>query len=748
MRKVGSMGIAIVALLASAAHAEVPDTATEGGASASLGEIIVTAQRKSESLQKTPIAVTAVTAETTESLGLANAVDLAAITPGASFTTTNGFFSTRIRGIGTDYVSVGLEGPVAIYEDGAYLTRTLTINDILDNFDIASIQVLRGPQGTLYGRNATGGVIIVNSADPTNEFAGKLRTEVGNIDHEQVSGMINLPLGQGLSFRATGGYKHEGGFVTELPTGRKLGGGRTYDVRAKLRYQSDGTDIILGAQYYDTAYSLGPLATLARTDNTCFVCGFGPNVVQPNVGFYNTQSNTSIQPVRTKYSGANLKMTFEIGQLALTSTTTYRKEATRDSSSDQDGTPLPVFEFAVPASGGRSITQDVQITSNFKGPFNFLAGASYLDDKGYFDPRFLGIFFGTPTLDITKAAGFNNDAGTKSYAGFLEGYYNINDNLKVTVGGRYTREKRTAHGFTNAAFAGILGLPGAFSFDQDTTQSAFTPRFVLDWDKGPTNIYYSYTRGFKAGGFPGPYLFPTSPVQPEKIFSHEVGIKQSMLDNRLHLNTAAFYAKNTNQQTQSLDLNSGGTITGNAGAMENYGLEVEAQLNPAKGLNLGFSGARQHARYKPYQPASAVCYDPTGHSNPTAPGATLYACNVDATGTPPPGAPDWTASFNAGYEFPLGSWTGSLSGIATYRSSIYFSPAAGGQLQSDVDGTRWLANASGYISPPGEHLRVGFYANNLFDKQIVAFKQIAQPYGVFYNAGTPRTYGLRLEYSF
>lgn len=126
----------------------------------------------------------------------------------------------------------------------------------------------------------------------------------------------------------------------------------------------------------------------------------------------------------------------------------------------------------------------------------------------------------------------------------------------------------------------------------------------------------------------------------------------------------------------------------------------------------------------------------------------IFACNLDVTGTPPPGAPDWTASFNAGYEFAIGSWTGSLSSIAQYRSSIFLTPGVGGQLRSDTDGERWLVNASGYVSPPGENLRIGFYVSNRFKVKVVAFKQIAHPYGVFYNAGKPRTYGLRLEYSF
>ncbi|MBZ9646608.1 TonB-dependent receptor [Sphingobium sp. 3R8] len=734
------------ALLVQVAHAQTPANRADPTAE-STTDIIVTAQRKSESLQNTPIAVTAVTADTVQTLGLTRAVDVASITPGANFTTAQGFFAPHIRGIGSDFVSVGIETPVAIYEDGAYLTRTLSVNEIVDNFDIGSIQVLRGPQGTLYGRNATGGVIIINSADPTDKFEARVRGEWGNLEHRSLSGMLNMPLGEDLALRVTGGYKHDGGFVRNLNTGDKnAGGSRTYNVRGKLRWQPGNADIILGAQFYDTKAYLGSIAALERRDDTCLACNLAPGALKPNVGYYDTEGITTIQPLRTKYYGANLNMAFDMGSFTLSSITTFRQQKTADSASDQDLTPLPLFEFSVPRSGGKSYTQDLQVSSTLDGRFNYLFGLSYLYDKGYFNPAFLGNFFGG-SFDPDTAAGFKNTATTQSYAAFLEGYYDLTDQLKVTVGGRYTYEERSGTGETNAALAAAFGIPNAFSFKLRTSQRAFTPRFVLAWDNGPTNVYYSFTRGFKAGGFPGPYAAPVAPVQPEKIFSHEIGIKQSMADNRIRVNAAIFYAKNKNQQVQTLDLNSGGTLTGNAGAMENYGVEVEAQFTPLDGFNLGLTGAWQHARYESFPNASLVCYDPTLNT-PAAPAATIFPCAIDLSGTKPPFAPTWSGSANASYNFAIGSWTAQLSGLATYRSAIDFLPGAGGELRADRDNKLIVVNASGYISPPGENLRVGFFANNVFDKKYPSYVQTGQPYGVYKNVARPRTYGLRVEYIF
>jgi iron complex outermembrane recepter protein len=760
MRKSGPATISLSALLASASYAQAPagaptvppaqeadpsdssapevapaapeaaPSAPEGVAGSQMGEIVVTAQRRAERLQDTPIAVTAVTAEAAQNLGLTKAVDIAAVTPGASFVNAAGFFSAYIRGLGVPFVSTGLESPVAVYEDGAYLPRTLNVDEILDNFDVGSIQVLRGPQGTLYGRNATGGVIIINSADPTSRLEGRVRGELGNFDHWRLDGMINVPLGEDLALRATGGYRDDEGYIDNLTTGEKIGRARTYSARAKLRWQPGSADIVLGGQYYDSRNTLQRTATLARNDSTCLACVLAPGIVRPSIGFYEQESDTVLPALRSKNYGANLKMDFDVGSFQLTSTTTYRRQKIFNSSGDSDATPLFLFEFAVPRSGGRTYTQDLQLASKLDGPFNYLFGLSYLNDRSNFDWAFLGL--GGISLDPDTAPHFTNDGATKAYAAFAEGYYNITDELRVTLGGRYSYEQR-------ATDIGNFAGPTPRFFALKTSQRAFTPRFVLAWDTGDTNLYYSFTRGFKAGGFPGSITLPVPPLDPEKISSHEVGIKHSMLDNRLRVNAAAFYYKNKDQQSQQI-MNFIIT-TSNAGAVENYGIEVEAQARPVEGLNLGVSGAWQHARYKPFENAVVTCFDPT-----TVP--TLSSCAMDLTGTVPPNAPEWSGSFNGSYEFAIGSWSASLSGLAQYRSSVNFAPGAAGLLRTDRAGGRFLANASGYVSPPGENVRIGFYVNNLFDKKYVARRQTIPPLGVTYNAGMPRTYGLRVEYKF
>jgi iron complex outermembrane receptor protein len=679
-----------------------------------------------------------------DKLGLRGIVDIAAVTPGASFmAASGGFFQPYIRGIGQLFVNPGLESPVAIYEDGAYLSRMLGITELLDNIDVGSIQVLRGPQGTLFGRNATGGAVLINSADPTPNFEGKVRAEYGRFDRRTLEGVVNVPLANDLSLRVTGRYKHEDGYVTNVAFGNKTGGGRSYGARAKLRWQPAGADIILGLQYQNTRQALD-IGILSQDAPTCYACTlFG--VTGTTNGYYEQKKNPQ-PPVKSTYIGATLKMVFELGTHELTSLSTYRRQRATGYT-DSDFTPVDLFNFTIPNAGGESYAQDLQIASRSDGRFNYIAGASYLKDRGFYDISFTGIAYAAPVATFGEYPRFINIARTQSYSAFVEGYFNVTDQIKLTAGGRYTYDKRRFHGITRDSFAALFGTPG-FEFQQKTSLKAFTPRFVVAWDNGPTNIYYSYTRGFKAGGFAGPAIFPGAPVGSEKIGSHEIGLKQSAMGGRLRFNAAAFYFKNKNLQTQSVDQASGGVVTQNAGALENYGLEIDTQYEPLQGLNLGVTAAWQHARYKPFRNASVVCFDPTGTLNPTAPGATIYGCSEDLTGRAPPNAPDWTASVNAGYDFSLGSWTANLSTLAQYRSAIDFYPGAGGPLRFDRDDSRILVNASGYVSPPGDNLRLGFYVNNLFNKKYPTFRQTSQPYSLSYEPGRPATYGVRIQYSF
>lgn len=737
----GASGLLFAAATMSAHAQEVPATETSPTAEPveTTGDIIVTAQRRSERLQDVPLAITAVSAEAATQLGLRNMRDVTLAMPGTDFTVASGFLALFIRGVGVQYATPGLESSIAIYMDGGYIPRAGGVNSLLDIVDPGTIEVLRGPQGTLYGRNATGGVVRVNSAAPTDKLEGRILAEYGRFDHKQVDGMLNVPVSDTLSVRLAGRYKKEDGYITNID-GTKLAATNNYTARGRFKWDpSDVLSITGGVEWqrsnartYNDALGLGA--------PSCYVC---LSTGQTAPGFYEAVQNDT-GPYYNRMFRSDLRIGLSLGQFDLTSTTTYLNNISRQNA-DNDFTPSPVFNFNVHRNGGKAYSQEFQLTSNLDGPFNYLFGVNYFYDKSFIDFSLTGSAYDFAVAATGTYPRNNNSVKTESVSAFVEGTYELTDQIKVTAGGRYTYDKRDIS-VNNSAGFGLFGAPA--SFTGSASFRAFTPRFVLAWDNGPTNIYYSFTRGFKAGGFSTPSPFPGESVDPEKVFNHEVGIKNSMFGGKLRTSLAVFYYKNKGLQQQTIDATGSGTKTENVGAAEGYGAELEINGDPMEGLVVGSSIGYLHAEYVSYPVASQICFDPAGASNVLFPNATLYQCAADLSGSRVPHAPRLTASLNASYTFDIGSWTANLAGVAQYRSRFLFWPGAGGDLKYDQEDGYVVANFSGYVSPPGEQLRLGFYLDNAFDKQYAVNRTTGQPYGVNFNAAKPRTYGVRAEYRF
>lgn len=708
-------------------------------ASATGGEIIVTAQRRAERLQDVPLAITAVTPEFVTQSGIRSVTELKYASPGVDINNNTGFIFLNIRGIGSKFVSTGLEAPVAVYVDNTYIPRTNGLNTLLDLVDPGSIEIIRGPQGTLYGRNATGGVIRVNSANPTDKLEGRIAAEYGRFEHKQLDGMLNVPISDDLSIRFAGRRRKEDGYVKNID-GQTLPEVNSYTARMRMKWTPSDTVEITGGVEWNHSKANGFNDLLGRDDSTCLACGFTGAKVQP---FYKA-AVTIVSPYVNRSFRSDLKINLDLGDYALSSTTTYFNNF-GEQDADNDFTAADVFRYHVIRNGGKSFGQEFQLNYDGDGPLSYVAAVGYLKDKGFIDFGLEGSAFQFSEDFVGVFPRANMTVKTQSYYGLLEGTYKLTDTIKVTAGGRYTYDKRSQLATNNAGFL-LFGAPA--SYKAHASFKAFTPRFVLAWDNGPTNIYYSYTRGFKAGGFVTPSPFPGNSIKPEKIFSHEVGVKHSALGGKLTAGLSIFYYKNKGLQTQVIDINSGGNITENAGSSEGYGGELELTARPVEGLNIGASVAYLHAKYVSYKNAAQTCFDPTGTSNPSNPGATLYPCRVDLSGTVVPNAPKLTLSANANYTFPIGDWTGSLSGIAQYRSKMIFWAGAGGPLGWDRQKGYTVVNFSGYVSPPGDNLRLGFYVDNAFNTQYAAIRTTLTPWGLSYNAAPPRTYGGRIEYKF
>lgn len=714
------------------------------------GEIIVTAQRRPESAQDVPIAVSAISAAQVEQLGIHSLTDIQILTPGASFGDGYTFAQLYIRGVGAQVVTPGLESPVAVYSEGVYLQRSLGVADLLDQYDPGSIQVLRGPQGTLYGRNATGGAVLIASADPTDRLEGAASAEYGRFDHVQLDAMLNLPITPTLRLRLAGRYRDEDGYVRNRADGDRQGGRRVKAVRAKLAWEpTDTAEFLLTAEYQRNRRG-ADLEQLGDVGPSCLLCASAGITTTP--GFYEQDVNGGNRH-RGELFSTSLRARVDVGALTVTSLTGYRYDKDVEAT-DQDFTPIDAFTFRTPNTGGKTFTQDLQVASQLDGPLDFLAGASYLHDKGIYAVQFSGALFPPVGGELPTST---SRTTTESISVFGEAYYALTDQLKLTAGGRYTFDDRRLDGDLNAGFGGPL------VFSQKFDYKAFTPRFVLAWDNGPTNIYYSYSRGFKSGGFFTPALGPVVDVTPEKTYSHELGVKSRALDNRLRMSLALFYYKNKNLQTTVIDTLGGGSRAINAGAVRGYGAEFDAQFTAAQGLVIGGSVSYLDAEYTSFPNALVKCLDTGPLASPAL--SPLFECTQDLGGVRPPHAPRFTLGGYANYDVELGEWTANFAVVGRYQSAISFYPGAGGVPGRAVDltGTGHLAgspigydrqsgytivNLSAYVSPPGARTRVGFYVDNALNTKYTNFKVTSAPFGMIYAAAKPITYGARVSYRF
>jgi iron complex outermembrane receptor protein len=722
-------GAATLSISVAADAQAAPDQGTVTPAAPSESEsadIVVTAQRRGEQLKDVPVAVTALSAETAMSSGIRTLQDVQIVTPGLSFGSSYTYASPYIRGVGANLTPPGLENPVAIYVDGVYVTRSS--GSVSSLVDADGIEILRGPQGSLYGRNATGGVILLKTAEPDKDLAARFAAEYGRFDRVQLDGMVNVPLSDDLSMRVAGRYADGGNYIINIPDDKKSGGSQDELVRSKLKWTPGGeTEILLSAEYSRQVSNIDTFALRAGAP-TCLACVLVPGL-GPVTDYYKTNQNTPAQ-VENEAFGTTLDMRFQLGAVALRSLTAYRYLITRGDPTDQDFTPVNFLGIDTRrGAGGRTYSQDFQLTSSFDGPINFIVGTSLLWDRARFNADFLGLAFGG------LAPGNDTNINTDSYAAYAEGTYQATDRLKLTVGGRYSIDKRAIQGINNPDAALVFGVT---TVNGRKTFRSFTPRFVLAYDSPAGNIYYSFSRGFKAGGFNAPATAPLAPIDPEKIFSHEIGWKPRLAGGAIALNFAGFYQKSSNLQQQIFDLTTGAVFTQNAGGAEAYGLEFDGQFRTG-GLTLGVAASYIHSEYTSYPNASAACPS----TNAVNLGQ-LVPCSINLSGKPTARSPKFQGSLNANYKFAVGAWDAAINGVISHTSSFLFSPGAGGTLNFSKQEAYEIANFSVMFTSPDKRFEIGAYVDNAFGAKYALTRVTSQPWGLAESVAAPATYGVRL----
>ena len=698
-------------------------TSSGGG----LTDIVVTAQRRSENLQKVPIVITAISGPQLATAGVTSLATLNTVAPGYNSRNVSGAFQPYLRGIGTS--SNVVENPVALYIDGVYIPQQR--EGLRELPDVEQVAVLKGPQGTLFGRNATGGVIQITTRAPSTTLDGNVYAGIDNYATVRTGAFLSGPITDNLAASFSVDFAHQGnGYGTNLVTGNDtfqlL---HSLSLRGKVRWEVDAaTDVTIIGDYMDRRERA---FTFVPYDGTTFVRPIGALTSK-----FDTYSQ--VDPFTAfKGGGASVEIDHDLGFAKIVSITSYRHGSTSYLFDDAP-TPVPVFYVRVDPGNqpNHDFTQELQLVSKNSDRFTYTAGVFYYSNRlanqvqRNFFPAFYRATVGPPTVNQqTDTTGVED---TQSVAPFGQVGIGLFAGTKLTLGARWTYEKRELHD----------GLIRMTRFNGTVVNAPFTPpaltikkptwRIALDHQFGPDVLgYLSYNRGIKSGGFN--ILNPSNPAYlPERLDAYEGGFKTELFDRRLRFNAGGFYYKYSNLQiTQFVGVTQ--SIVNGAKA-ELYGLDVDfnARLTPELSLSGGLEAL--HARFTDYR--NAVGSVPRADG-----GANLIA--IDASGRRIPQAQNFVASLSGDYEraFDFGSLhlnvTGSYNGDYYIEADNFLRQPAYGLLSTSLGWTT-----------PDKRYTLSVWGRNLLDERII-FNASSQGVGYPVSYGqAPRTYGVTARLNF
>ena len=693
-----------------------------------LEEIVVTAQKRAQNLQDVPVAVSAFNAAGLVNRGIGNLIELTRVTPGLTVAQGTGVVLPFLRGIGSNASAAGNESSVAVYADGVYFTRLplgfLSLNNI------ERVEVLKGPQGTLFGRNSSGGVINIITQDPAFDFSGHGSVGYGNYEtfkgNLYVTGGLTETVAMNLS---VGGTYQGDGWGRNVLTGRKSGFQNDFTVRSKLLFKPDELTKFLLTGYYafsrvSTQGNSVPGFTRGTRLPPYLVEGTLPN-------FYDVSSSVEGRN-ETNGEGASLRAEHDFGFGTLVSTTAYTNEREKQPG-DQDLTIRNDGTYLLNI-GVKQFTQELQLGGKLGG-LNYVAGFFYYNALSKYDPSdFTGELFAPFNVQL-----FSRQRA-KSYAGYGQLTYDVTSQLRVTGGLRYTNEKLSGSGSTvlrqNGAQVAEIPVPA-----DRTTINKLTYRGAIDYRFSQSVLsYVSYSRGYKSGGY---NLIPfTAPAQrPEIVDALEAGVKTDLFDRRLRLNAAAFRYWIKDPQVQLI--RAGSIVLSNAESATVKGFEFDAEAAVTAELSLRGGFTYLDSTYKSY--ANAPSLPANTNTDPALGyiGGTAPIISINAAGNRTPIAPK--AVFNVGGNYKVETGAGPLDLSVDYyhTSRVYFEPD---NLLSQ--GAYGLLSAQLKFTPM-ENLDVRVWARNLLDKQYISLGvSYSGPSGYPFLPGAPRTFGIAADFRF
>jgi len=731
-----------------------------------LAEIIVTAQHRSENLQNVPVAVTALSGDFLSENHIRTLQDLAATVPG--FVTTNsvnyGSAPLSIRGVGgaNGGGNVLSDEPVAVYVDDAVVGRLRF--STADLVDVGSVEVLRGPQGTLYGRNSTAGAVLIHSAEPTADFSANASVSTAQYDEERVQAAVSGPLtsnGEVLG-RLAGGFSDSGGWGNNLAGGPDLNRGRNWEVRAFLRYEPTSDlriDLIADSSYqlsFPGVIAISPVSNYASASNPG-----GSNVVMPYVTrpglaqLLNEDDFSQNVPTFTEITGQNLtaRVVWNLEHEDLTSVSNYRTW-NMHGQQDSDGNavvPLTPF-FVSPAvtnigdNDGRFVdsqySEEIRLNSTSTDALQWTVGAYYYHENNAVDPIDIYNRLSGPGGDGTQAT-FTAYQSTNAFAGFFDGNYRFTDALKLTLGGRYSDEHKSITDSEEVTTIDAFTPPGPVTFPAGLpllpfnvltgarTDHNFSPRAVLDYQITPkTLVYASFSEGFLSGGF-NAFRGTNFEFAPEHIKAYELGVKTDV-GRMLRVDADLFHYDYTDLQVRT-PVATGGVDIQSAAKARVQGAELETTFTPLTGLTLSGNATYLDARFVQGEISTIEAPSWVFGANPPV-------VEQNISGNRLTRAPELQFALTSRYEWSVGEDTAAVQAGMRHQGSEYFLETQ--QQESTFRGGAWSEyDARLSLAGPAEHWRVSLFGKNLFDNR--HFTQITAFFGLPNGAvNDPRTIGV------
>ncbi|HKY92124.1 MAG TPA: TonB-dependent receptor, partial [Nevskiaceae bacterium] len=769
--------VATVAVDGEATPAAAPaEEAATGSSNRLLGEIVVTAQKREENLQDVPIAVAAFSAEQLDAKGIDDPKALAISTPGLVYNFLAAYSIIYLRGVGSDVFIPSADASVATYIDGVYYPFN---HGLAQSFGaLERVEVLKGPQGTLFGRNSTGGAISVTTRKP--DFKGvSSELQYSHASHEQnyTRAHVNIPLAERLAFSVSGMYNIEEPYYDLVPTFShpEFPDDVTKGFRAKLRWMPiDDLDILLSETYIKPTG--GSAQQLVGRDIKLAATALDINTrEQPD---YKDGSDLPVFFLnRTRVHVGDIKYTTPIG--FDTRAIIAKQDIMSDANADYDGTNGNIASFRARNQVARVKTQELQLISNDDSWgadwLRWIGGIYHIDSEAGYDPLYFNVEANViarlpgelpetvtdifEQLQLPGIPGVNQGAGlvlrgmlgTKSTSYFAQATADITDWFSLTLGGRQQKEKReilkSSTSLQNPDLSEGLRL---FNFPlRKAKTDNFSPKVSLEFRPWDNNMFYtSYTKGFKSGTFNIINIYQAnSPfIPPETVQTYELGYKADLLDGYLRFNAAAFFNKLKNIQVQTISLTSGGAVRfESAGGAEIKGAEAdlvwEFLPQAVPGLVATLSGMYLDGEYTDYENGSG--YDEATGLFYGA-GSLTGAPGRSYTGNETIRTPKFSGTFGLNYNFDL--WKGNLeiAGDVYYNDGFFYTADNKDRV---AEKSYHLINARiSYLYTPwglrvtafGKNMNDGKYHNQMFENDFSTWKTLAPP----------SYYGVRLNWDF